>query len=496
MARVRIPLVGSLTNRNVNAALADTKDQQFVNCFPEITKNPVTGKASIVLNKRQGTSASADVSASATGQFGAVVWTSASGSTQAPVFSYLSTGGDIQFFNALTALQVGDDVTGVDECLHMEETTISGTGNITAMLVDDTSSVLEAWFLPDGGAWTQITDADFPSSITPAHAHIDGYMIVMAANGRLHNSDLNSLSAWSATSYITANSFGDKGVGCARYRNMIVGFGEGSAEFFRNAGNSTGSVLTRIDEATLRIGAIRNTQTRGSAIRSLMNTVYWIGNNPETGNRGIYRLNGMQAEKVSNPAIDKLVANGVIRSIVGSFSLLGMSHVAFSSGSTSLWCYCVETGFWWLFTPAGSLTVSAMLGAVDESSLSKSFFSAVTNAKLYNLNANSPVWQDNSSAYTMTVQTENMTLGTNREKFWNALHLDCDVQSATSEVNVSWSDDDGATFSTARAIDTSTSQVWITELGASRRRIWKLTHAANTAQRISAVEIDYTLGAN
>ena len=495
MPRIRIPLVGSLTNRNVNAALADTKDQQFVNGIPEVVKNPLTGQAKVWLNKRQGLAALADVSSGATGQYGAVVWTSGSGSVPAPVFSYLSSGGDIQFFNAHTAGQVGADVTGVDECLHMEETSISNTGNLTAMLVDDTSGAVEAWFIPDGGAWTQITDGDFPATITPAHAHMDGFMFVMTEAGRIYNSDVNSLSAWTATSFLSANSFGDKGVGLARYRDMIVGFGDGSAEFFRNTGNASGSVLSRLENATLRVGAIRNTQSRGTAIRSLMDTVYWIGINSDTGSRGIYRLNGMEEEKISNSAIDKLVANGVIRSIVGSFSLLGMSHVAFSSGSTSVWCYCVESKFWWVLTPAGSLTIAAMLGTVDSSSYSKSFLSTVSNAKLYVFNPNSPVWQDNSVAYTMTVQTDNIDAESDRMKFWKRLRIVCDRESSGS-IGVSWSDDDFQNYTTAVNVDITNGQSWLTRLGASRRRSFKFTHSANTSCRIEAVEIDYEMGSH
>ena len=65
MKTLRIPLVGSLTNRNPNAAVADTADQRFVNCFPVVEMNPITGKPTAWLHKRQGCTASADVQASA-----------------------------------------------------------------------------------------------------------------------------------------------------------------------------------------------------------------------------------------------------------------------------------------------------------------------------------------------------------------------------------------------------------------------------------------------
>ena len=494
MATLRFPLVGSLTNRNVNAALADTKDQRFVNCFPEIVKNPVTQQSTIWLNKRQGTAASSAVQASATGQHGAIVWTTNSAAVAPAVFSYLKTGGsDMMFFDS-AGTQIGGDVTTTNSCLSMEETDISGTGNLTAIMTDDVSGALEAWFFPEGGAWTQITDAQFPSSICPAHAHMDGYMFVMTEGGAIWNSDLNSLANWTAGAFISANSFGDNGVGCVKYRNMIVGFGDASCEFFYNSGNSSGSVLNRIDNATIRVGAVRNTTGRGTAIRSLLNTVYWIGNNSETGSRGIYRFNGMQAEKISNSAIDKLVSNGVIRSIVGSFSLLGQSFVGFSSGGASIWCYSVDTGFWWVLTPAGSLTIAAMLGTVDSSAYSKSYFSTVTNAFVYTFNPNSPVWQDNASAYTMTVQTDDMDCDTSKMKFWQKVALHGDTQSAASAVGVAFSDDNGANYSTARDIDTNTAQTWIKGWGASRKRSWRLTHSANTACRLRAMEIEYEVG--
>jgi hypothetical protein len=272
---------------------------------------------------------------------------------------------------------------------------------------------------------------------------------------------------------------------------MILGFGDLSTEFFYNAGNSTGSVLSRIDNATLRIGAIRNTTGRGTAIRSIGNNVYWIGVNADTGARGIYRMNGMQPEKISPPAVDKLISNGVLRSILGSFTLLGMSHIGFGLGTTTCLCYCLETNFWWFFTPGGTLNVSALLSAGDSDSQSNSYFSTVTNAKIYTFDPNSPVWQDNSQAYTMTVQTDNLSVDTRMKKYWRRLDVEYDKQSSTSNLGVSYSDDDYANFSTVRNIDTSTSRNFLTRLGSSKRRSWKFTHSANTPCRVGEIEIDY-----
>src|SRR5687768_14067757 len=122
MATLRIPLVGSLTNRNPNAAVADTKDQRFVNCFPQLDQNVVTGKASAWLNKRQGCTAGDDVAAGSTGSFGAVVWTANSAAVAPAIFSYTRTGStSTQFFNS-AGTQIGANVPDTVACLSMEET--------------------------------------------------------------------------------------------------------------------------------------------------------------------------------------------------------------------------------------------------------------------------------------------------------------------------------------------------------------------------------------
>ena len=491
----RVPLIGSLTSRKPNADIPDdTKDQLFVNCFPEGVQNPITGKKDIWLNKRQGTIASSDVQASATGHFGSVVWSSNSAATAPLVFSYIkSTATSIMFFNDAGA-QIGGDVANTGACLFMSESDVGGTGNLTATLIDSGTNGWEVWFFPEGGAWTQITDGDFPTNLVATHTHMDGFMFVMTTAGRIYNSAVNSLSAWGANDYITANSFGDKGVGIARYGRYIVGFGDSSVEFFENAGNATGSVLRRLTGATLRVGARRTGQAEGASIKEVGDTVYWVGQNAASGAPGVYRLNGMQAEKVSNAAVDRVMGNGAMY-IFGCFSLLGMTHVAFRSGAaTSALCYCIETGFWWVFTPAGSLTLTAMIGALDTNDKAKSYFTTNTNAKFYTFDPSTPVWQDNSSAYTMTAQTDPLDLDTRRLKFWQTVHIIGDTESATSNLAVSYSDDDYATFSTARNIDLSSIQKSATGWGASRRRAWKFAHAANTACRIKAVEFEYEVG--
>lgn len=502
MSSLRIPLVGSLTDRNPNASLNDTTDQQFINCFPEVVTNRITQKSQVVLNKRQGSIASADVQASATGQYGAIVWTTNSAVTAPLALSFLkSTSQSMMFFNE-SGVQHGADVPNTAGCPFMSETDISGTGNLTAVLLDYPTAALEAWYFPQGGAWTQITDGDFPTNITAGHAHMDGYMFVMTDAGRIYNSDLNTLSSWTASSFITLSG-GGNGIGLARHRDLIVGFSDYSTEFFYNAGNASGSVLSRARDGLIRIGAARGGATQAPSFRAIGDSVYWIGQNADSGKKGVYRLKGAGegggagAEKISNSTVDRIVNNGGLGWIAGSFSMFGMTHVAFSTGSSghSCLCYCVDTGYWWVFLPAGTLTILAMLGAVNVSGYSKSYMTTATNAKFYTFDSNAPVWQDNGSAYTMTVQTGADDLDTYKKKYYRSLKIIGDSQTSTSAIGVSYSDDDFATFTSAGSIDMNTvPPPRLSRLGASRRRAWKVTHSANTPCRIAAMQLDFDQG--
>lgn len=492
MPTIRIPLVGSLIDRNVDTELADAVDQKFTNCFPEVVKNPVTGAARLFLHKRPGRAQSAAVQASAAGSAAAHTWSSNSAVTAPAVLAFQkSTGTAMMFFDS-NGSQIGGDAATTSSalCTFLSDTVIGTTGNLTAAIYD--GSTPEAWFFPEGGAWTQITDGDFPANVQPVHCHMDGYMFVITSAGAIYNSDLNSLSAWTATSFITAQSMPDNGIAVARYKNLVAAFGDYSTEFFYNAGNATGSPLNPVANATLRIGATRRGVGFYPSVRSIMNTIYWLGRNADSGTCGVYRLNGFQAEKVSNTTVDKLVTKGVIISILGAFTLGGMSHIAFNSLGLTVLCFCVDTSFWWYLET--DVIITALTGNLGTSGITN--FVASSNARVHSFDPNTPVWQDAGGAYTQTVQTDKIDLGTDKRKFFKSLRLIGDTQSATSNVGVSWSDDDYATFSTAVNVDMSVAEKATYRLGMSRRRAFKFTHAANTANRMEAFELDYEVGAN
>ena len=573
MATKRIPLIGSLINRNADTYNYKTYDQRFVNCFPEFTKNAATGQVRAFLLKRPGFFLTASGPASSLGTPGVLIW---SGSTnQYPLFCFFNSGASSLTVYDLGGVTIGGAAIPAVSFVpgaRLSETTVSATPYIVLMARLSSDWQHHAWFTNEfGTSWTEITDAQFvPNatlgtvtgsiagftltttvsstgvnlpigtrlggngvsfatqikaigtavagvgtytvSITQSVSsrtitaldnwlvgnavHVDGYMFVMDKNGVIWNSDLNSLSSWAATSSLAAQTSPDGGVGLAKTKNLIIGFGVGSIEFFQNAGNATGSPLTRIGSATVKIGAyIKQDAVQAiETITTIGDDVYFIGQNLESAVVGIYKISGTSITKISNANVDKSIQkNTKSWGFVGVTNFLSMQHLILATSSTlyDTFAYCIDTGIWWVFQ-TGLGVPSAIVGYSGNA--------YITTLSLGYYLVNSQLgWMENALPLSMTIQTQSLDQDTNRTKFYQSAELICDSQTISGNISISWSDDDYATFSTARTIDSSTGLKRIKRLGSTmgrynNKRAWKITESVDRPFRGEALDIEYTVG--
>ena len=485
MPTKRIPLVGSYINRNVNPTSFTTYDQLFTNCYPEVVKNAITGTTNVYLNKRPGTIVGAALTGVlAPSIIGAtpVVWTGNTAASAPVAAAFINTGSnDTSVWDLATDAKIGGDIANTSDCTGLTETTVSGTATLVGNFLDLGTGAVEQWYFPQGGAWTQVTDGDFVAPVG-LPAHINGYTFNMLQNGRIENSDLNSVSAYTANNYFTTNAYPDKGVSVARFGDFILGLGESSIEVLRSRGSTTGSPLFR--EATIPLGCARRSTSGYQPFLAAHGTMYWLATNQEGARIGVYRLNGQSPEKVSNGAIDKLIES--FYGFAGSLFLHGMKHVVLVNSSGNF-CFCADTGFWWRLTQTGATFISSAIAAPGG-------VTYLTSGASNTSQEFATVYQDNGSAYTATAQTENVDFGTDKRKFYSKLRMIGDTQASTSNVGVAYRDEDGASFSAARNVDMSLADKSLSGLGAARKRAWKLTHSANTPWRQEAIELDFTVG--
>jgi hypothetical protein len=499
--RKRLPLTGTYNTRPVTGALTgalaiadiaiadvaicdninqgSSKDFRALNCHQITVTDKVAQSKRLYLVKRPGFAANTTPRAGHIGN-AIHVWTGQGTGTKV-----MSAFGNTNFklFDGTT-----DKGDGTGKATFITETSVSGTPTIR-ITSDDNS----AWWWQDGGTLTKITDAQFPSNdsrtITGPISALDGYDFVMDITGRIYNSDLNSVSAYTGDSYVTANSIPDVGVAAIRHRNTIIGFCKEHFDVFRNAGNPTGSPLGRVEELSQLIGLVNQ-----HAVDTVRDTVYFVGST-KGANIALYSYNGGQIQKHSTPEVEMALAIAGPSNI--SITKLGFygRHYVVVSASSSTYAYCIEEDNWGEWTGAqfwykadgvvsGSATVNY---AISNDS---------TGGKVFVLNPANLTYQDDGTTFAARIQTAKWDDGNNQRKFMSELSVVADMEDSESLLQISWSDNDYMSSTTARTVDLSDERPKLTRCGSFRRRSFLLAHISNTPMRIEALEANVEQGNN
>ena len=500
---VRIPLVGSFNTRSfwntgnsntasgyvgvgivgimiVGNSVTSSADQRFINAMPDLVENNMTGKKTYYVYKRPGLETHTTPS---TGNVGTAVhiWI-AQGDGDAIISAFGASNSEI--FNATSSL---GSTTG--QVFDITETIIGTTPNLVFSVNNG-----RGYYYPEGGALTQITDVDYPFNIagqnpTGTFVHLNGYSFMLTQQGRIYNSDLNSISSWSATSYLSAGLYPDKGVGLARYKNLLVAFGQESTEVFKIVDNDTGSPLQAIQEASIHIGALQYT-----AITSLEDKLVWVASS-STGSTSVYMMEEPgQAKRISTDEIDfQLTARGDTDILVSNVKIFGKTLVFVVFGGTT-YVYCVEDDFWHEWNSQNAVLWHQWAANTATSPLVYSISRNSTSGKVYKFNPVAPVFTDDGTNFEFRIQTSKVDFDTARRKFLNKIAIVGDEISSSTNLSVSWSDDDYTTFNTARTIDLSKSNQYLRVGGAFRRRAFRLSNTSSLPIRLEAIELEYKEG--
>lgn len=501
--RVRIPLIGTEFSRTLSSAsgsssasgivgvgvvgvmivgytVASTKDQRFVNVFPERIANPLTKSETFYLSKRPGFALNTTPAA---GKIGSAIHIWAGRDQGTDVISAFDTPNST-VYNGTSSLG-----TTTGKVTFINDTLVGTTANLT--FVTDSNT---AYFYPDAGALTQITDVDFPGNvagetITGNFAFLNGTTYIMTKSGKVYNSDLNSLSAWSANSYISAQMSPDKGIGVTRYKDQIMAFGGESIEFFQDIGNPTGSPLKSTSQGVINIGCLSQF-TYGI----FDDTVAWLGTTAQSG-IGLYMLEGFQAVRKSTPTIEALLATTNVSGLyLNCIKVVGKSLVVITSTSDSrTYVYSVEDDMWHEWSGQAVLW-QHMTGIGAGTKYVYAVSEQTTSGKTYVINPTSFVFQDDSQNYTVLIQTARWDASSARRKFISKMRLIGDIQDSSCPVGISWSDDDYVTTHTVRTVNMTSTDPYLSACGSFRRRSFILTSTTSTPLRLEALELEIGQG--
>lgn len=337
-----------------------------------------------------------------------------------------------------------------------------------------------------GGNFT-ITGTLETASTSPAEsgaaismAALDGRFFVATGGALVYQSGLNDPSSWASDEYVAADYNGDGASFIFRHGRYIAVAGSlNTIQYFYNAGNPFGSVLSKSDDLL-----VTGLQLHSQPI-DLLGTKYCIafsgGSESPGGQPGLYTLSGANTfTKVSDD---------VTSSILGSVTRIG---TAYNSDKSLLVLHSESDATFITYDPSSNQFQPFSLSAAITSA-NGTFFTKSGSSTLFTWAADN-TWTDSSAAYTMTLQTEPWDGGTMRNKTINSVTLIADNE-ASGTTSISWSDDDYASFSTARTVDMTTMLKRLDACGTTRRRAFKVEHSANTGFRGQALEIDYTINA-
>ena len=208
---------------------------------------------------------------------------------------------------------------------------------------------------------TQITDADYPGNTTRGCAFLDGRFFVMTPNGDIYQSALEDASSWNALDFIGSQIEPDSGVYLAKFQNYIAAFKGWSTEFFYDAANATGSILSPVQNAAFKVGCASE-----DSVQEMAGTIVWMGQTRDGFGRSIFRLNGTAPDRISTDSIDKILNADSLNSVyswnanVGSHMLYGLTLV---NSGVSL-CYDFTTQQWSFLTYLVSSGVTKTITAV------------------------------------------------------------------------------------------------------------------------------------
>lgn len=475
---VTIPLASSYNDRNVagfTTTLTNGVDQRKINCVYAPATNAITGQTTLYLVKRPGVTEFG-------GSYGTAGQTAYLNTTLAAAEWVFSTSGnDIRASSSAATTVIVTAAGYVPR--FVGKTAISGTETIVLQISDSVTltPTYRVFFASAIGTWTEITDGDFPASTLRGKMEfMDGYAFCLAADNKIRNSDLNSLSAWTATNFLTKQIKQDFPVGLAKHRQQILAFGRETVEVFVNVGNQTGSPLNVVKELASDVGISPPELNAGVThyYAILEPRMYFVGRKTLNSNsKSFFSYDGSRFEKVSSPFIDGILSSATIFSVSkivfnGREAIaIGLDTAAATTQRSLLFFPDWKEWFEWsstVFKPMGN--GSLQLG-VDQNQHKLYYFAATDK------------WQDDSTNYTMTVQFQLPKNGQHR-KFMRWAGVDADTARSAQSLSVEFSDDDYQTFSAARTIDMTAEKKHIYRAGSYLNRVVRLSHSGNTEVRL------------
>lgn len=204
----------------------------------------------------------------------------------------------------------GDTYTLSGTELPIQFTNTSGAAGTEYLVIKNTA---KAWVLTFGtpGTLTQITDADYPATTVPGVVYLDGYFVVMDADGTIYNSDLENPTSWNSLNYTSAETEPDVGIAIAKHQNYIVAFKDRTIEMFYDAANASGSPFSVMSNTAMQLGC-----ANGYSIASVDGGLFFMSKT-RSENRSIHYFppDGMSPVEIADENVQRVLNSATLTTV-------------------------------------------------------------------------------------------------------------------------------------------------------------------------------------
>lgn len=393
-------------------------------------------------------------------------------SGQATVTGLASTGGiyDGQLFSAsgIPSSTRVSDVLDSSRILLSQAATETGSKTITKEAV------------------AKIIDSTVSGVVVSSMSILDGYFFLSGSGNNentIYQSALNDPTSWTGSDTVSADLTGDA-INCLfRIKDYIAAAGRsGVIQYFYNAGNATGSILSPSENMTID-GVVVN-----AAPVFIQSGGYFVGSDVKadasSGSFALYRITGVnEIERISDSIWSGIITDGfytkVHTAVIGGRLVVVLAADLTNGSALSIVYDPTVNHFSFLQFASGNLLSSYGNRFSKHSALTLFAWSSGNT------------WTDSDSAYALTVQTEpqDMAQGADTTDTW--VDLVADVESsgtATLEVT----DDDYQNWVSKGSFDMTKNKKRINALGLHQGpRAYRLQHSANTGFRGQILRVNH-----
>lgn len=491
-SQVSINLALSYDQRGVAAFtnMDAGKDQRRLNGIYKITRPSVGAPPDVVLCKRAGASDAGLAALGASTQEQYLIGNSPDSKWDLVPWAIVKDSNDNKVVTEAGSQTILTSASYFPRFFRTIRLVVAGIPtNYAVVSFQNTSSpgsagAIRVFYASVYNSWLEISDTDF-TGLTQVGGmeQMDGYLFQGTAEGRIYQSGVNSIGDWATNDFLTRTIAQDPAQGIAKHRNQILFFGLATVEVFTNQGSTTGTVIQRVPFSTQDVG-LANVAGGGAGLTgkteyycAIGDLMFFLGRfGRGTNDTSLIAYDGRRFEKVSRPAEDGVLSSTTVYGVhkISHHGLVGVAcQLTPPTDNTQKGVvFFPELNDWFEWS-------SPVWGFANNG---VHYAGCGNTQKLYKFNQ-ADNWQDAGTDYDLIVQFR-LPLP---DLTWTTMSM-CgviaDTTSASRNLGVQFSDDDGVTWSTARNIDLANLYKILTQCGGFRQRMVRLTISGNAEGRL------------